>query len=272
MRSHIGTPLRARALKLVLATALTLAFGALGGLGCASKKNLDANVDRLVKAAAKNDYADFKAISMPELAEQFPPEKLTELSQALALLGEYQERTMKGIHVKTGGVQEGRYVLRFAKGKVNLEIKLLKGKLTAFFFKGDDLQKAMRKARDARYADFKLTGFQWTDAQGKPTSNIYALGTPVHFRVQVWGLKLENKSFNLMAALQVISGDKVVLDQPRFVDRALPLPEGQPPMASLTGNLNIPQAGNYKLSLKVTNKATQKVVTHEEAFVVEPAK
>lgn len=250
--------------------ALASAVWTLGG--CASKKNLDGSVDRLVKAVAKNDYADFKAMSVPELCEQFPPEKFAEFSRALAVLGEFKERTMRGLQVKTGGLREGRYVLRFAHGKVDLELKLLKGKLTAFFFTGDDLLKAMRKVRDAKFAEYKLSGFQWRDPEGKPASNIYALGKPIHFRVEVWGLKLENKAFNLKADLKVLSGEKVALDQPGFVDRVLPLPEGQPPMASLTGNLNIPVAGNFKLVLTVTDKNTQKVTSHEEAFVVEAPK
>ncbi|MDY0003463.1 MAG: hypothetical protein RBU30_19350 [Polyangia bacterium] len=258
--------------KTALFQALLITSGVLAGAGCQSKKNLDASVDRLVKAAIKNDYAEFKAMSAPALADQFPPEKFAEFSKTLALLGDYTERTMKGIKVKTGGLQEGRYVLRFAKGKVDLELKLQKGKLIAFYFTGDDLTRAMREARDRKFAEFKLAGFQWRDSGGKPASNIYKQGQSIHFLVEVWGLKLEDKSFNLKADLKVLSGEKLVLDQPAFVNKVLPLSEGQPPLASLNGNLNIPEAGNYKLVLAVTDKNTQKVTSHEEAFVVEAAK
>lgn len=237
--------------------------------GCAAKRNLDGHVDRLVKSAWDNDYAAFQKMSVPALAEQFPRERFEALSKALHSFGPFKERTMKGIEVKTAGVRKGRYTLRFEKASVELEITLQGEKLTAFSFQGDAIMKAMTEVNQAKYSTFKTAEFQWQDASGKAKNNIYKAGTPVHFRMEVWGLKPENKSLLLRADLMVMSGPQPILNRPGFVDKPLPLAEGMPPVATLTGNVIVPNPGNYKLIMRVTDKATQRHLTHEEAFLVE---
>ncbi len=240
--------------------------------GCASKKTLDKNVDRLVKAALANDYAAFKDMSRKKLVEKFPKRRFELLSQALHELGAYKERTMKGIEVKAGGLRKGRYSLRFEKGTVRLDLTLFKGKLTAFLFKGADLEKAMRKVAQAKYGQFKVGLFEWRDSKGKPRSgNVFKLGPPLKFGMEVWGLKNAGKTMSMKVDLQVVSGERLILNRPSFVEGPIKLPPDTPPVANVTGTLKVPGPGAYTLLLRITDKVAKRTLVHKQAFRVESA-
>jgi hypothetical protein len=266
---HLTTPilLRGPGTGLVLMTLVALA-----GPGCQSKKNLDKNVDRLVKAARSNDYAAFEKMSRPELVEKFPRSRFKMLAKALSELGSFEERTMQGIEVKAGGIRKGKYSLRFAKGKVKLELTLAKGKLVAFMFSGEDLREAMRKVNRERYAELKVGRFQWTDAQGEPRpGDQHRLGQPIKFKMEVWGLKKAGNKLNVKVDLQLVRGEQVLINRPGFVDKPIEIPASMPPVATVTGNLKVPQPGAYTLRMRILDRIAQKSLIHTQLFEVKPA-
>jgi len=266
---HLPTPILRRGLRAWLTVLMLIA---LAGPGCQSKKNLDKNVDRLVKAARSNDYEAFEKMSRPELVEKFPRSRFKMLAKALNELGSFEERTMHGIEVKAGGIRKGKYSLRFAKGKVKLELTLAKGELVAFLFSGDDLREAMRKVNRERYAELKVGRFQWTDAQGEPRpGDQHRLGQPIEFEMEVWGLKKAGKKANVKVDLQLVRGKQVVINRPGFVDKPIEIPASMPPVATVTGSLKVPQPGSYTLHLRIVDRVAKKTLLHMQLFEVKPA-
>ncbi|MFH2010459.1 MAG: hypothetical protein ABI333_27920, partial [bacterium] len=198
---------------------------------CKSKKRLDKSVDKLVTALVQNDYKAFEQMSHEKLVAKFPKSKFGLLSQSVNLLGKYKERTMKGIHARTGKVREGRYVLTFEKGKANLELTLVRGKLTAFLFSGDDIEAAMRKVRVQAFSKFEVGSFQFVDTVGNAKNNVFRVGETIRFRIAVHGLQLSGTTLKVVADLQVVDAQgKVVLDKPKLVDASLPGKPDDPPV------------------------------------------
>ena len=240
------------------------------GLPACGKKNLDKAVDKLVNAAVKNDYDAFKAMSHSALVDKFPAEKFKLLSESLKLLGKYTDRTMKGIHAKTGKRRKGRYKLAFEKGTVFLEITLVRGKLTGFLFTGDAIEEAMKQVKNRAFGTFKVGGFKYLDAAGKDHNNVYKAGEKVRFSVAIFGMQRKNKQLKLLAGLRVVDAQgKVLLQKPRFVDQALPLKDGEPPVATATGTVTLPNPGHYKLQLKLTDVFAGKTLDYSSALLVE---
>lgn len=253
-----------RRLTFTLATISLLALSACG------KKSLDGAVDRLVKAARNNDYDAFRKMSHPELAAKFPPEEFKLLSQTLNALGTYKDRTMKGIKARSGKVREGRYVLTFDKGKVKLKLTLVKGKLTAFLFSGQTLEKAMKQARAKAFAVFKVGAFLFLDANGKPKNNVYRVTDKIRFKMSIYGMKPSAGTLKLLAGMRVTdAGGKVVLKNPKFVDSSVPIKPGDPPVATVSGKVKLGAPGHYALQLKITDVHAGGSLEYTSAILVE---
>lgn len=239
-------------------------------LPACGKKSLDKSVDKLVKAALANDYKAFKEMSHPDLVEKFSAEKFKGLSESLNLLGAFKDRSMRGIKTRSGKVREGRYKLTFEKGEVKLKITLTRGKMTAFYFTGEDLQKAMKKVRAKTFSVFKVASFQFLDGDAKRKSNVFAPGQKMRFKVTVYGMKTTGGNLKIQAAIQVVNADgKVVLQNPKFVDSAVPLKPDDDPVGTVTGSVTLPEAGHYKLKLRITDGHTGKSLDYTTAVLVE---
>lgn len=247
-----------------MATTLLLALPACG------KKSLDKSVDRLVKAARANDYAAFKEMSHPDLVEKFSTEKLKLLSDSLNLLGAYKDRSMRGIKVRNRKVREGRYKLTFEKGVVKLKLTLVRGKMTGFLFSGEDLEKVMKKVRAKAFSVFKVGAFQFLDDEGKRKNNAFKPGQKMRFKVAVYGMKPSGGNLKIMAAIRVVNaGGKVVLQNPKFVNSAVPLGPNDAPVGTVSGSVTLPEAGLYKLQLRITDGHTGKSLDYTTALLVE---
>jgi len=239
-------------------------------LPACGKKSLDKSVDRLVKAALANDYAAFKKMSHPDLVEKFPAEKFKMLSDSLNLLGAYKDRSMRGIHARTGKVREGRYKLTFEKGVVKLKLTLRRGKLTGFLFSGDDLEEVMKKVRAKAFSVFKVGAFHFLDDDGKPKNNAFRPGQKMRFKVAVYGMKPADGNLKIQASIRVVNaGGKVVLQNPKFVDSAVPIKPDDAPVGTVSGNVTIPEVGLYKLHLRITDGHTGKSLDYTTALLVE---
>ena len=242
----------------------------LGGMTGCGKKKLDKNVDRLVKALQKSDYEDFEKQSRPEVLEDVGKQKFKMMSQAIKSLGKFKDRTMKGIHVKSGGWKEGRYDLEFEKGEIQLRITLKNGKLVGFKFSGDPIEKAMKKAKRKMFDEFRVLGFRFVDEQGKQKSNVVSPGSRLQFQVGVSGLKVREGQMMVKVDLQVANDqNKVVFQKRDFVKQKIPLKKNDPPVATLSGRLRVPKKGSFKIGLKITDLVSGKSVVHQQAFKVE---
>jgi hypothetical protein len=251
--------------RFVVATALLLLT-----LPACGKKSLDKSVDKLVNAAMSNDYKAFTKMSHPSLVEKFSAEKFKGLSQSLKLLGSFKDRSMRGIKARSGKVREGRYKLTFEKGVVNLRITLTRGKLTAFFFEGEDMEKAIKKVRAKTFSEFKVASFEFLDGDAKRKNNVFAPGQKMRFKVAVYGMKPVGGNLKIQAAIQVVNASgKVVMQNPKFVDSAVPLKPDDAPVGTITGNITIPTAGHYTLRLRITDGNTTKSLDYTTALLVQ---
>lgn len=255
---------RTRPISIALSVALGLTLGACG------KKSLDKNVDRLVKAAMANDYAAFKDMSVPELPEQFPAVKFKLLSESLKLLGAYKDRSMRGIKARSGKVREGRYKLTFEKGTVSLSITLRRGKLTAFRFEGEDIEKAMKKVRLKTFSVFKVGSFEYLDADGKKKNNVFKAGDKVRYKITIHGMKRQGGTLKIQAGIRVVAANgQVVVQNPKFVDSAVPIKPDDSPVGFVDGNVTLKAPGHYKLQLHVTDAHAGKSLDYTTALLVE---
>jgi len=268
-RANRGHSRTCRAATLLLASGLAAAMATGPSSGCAAKKTLDKSVDKLVKAALKNDYEAFKRMSHPALVDEFPRAKFAELSAALKRLGSLQDHTMKGIKVHSGGVRRGTYALRFEHGMVRLELTLTKGRLTAFRFTGEDLLHALRAVRNKKYGVFKVGGFRWLTPDGKPkANNIFPAGKQLRFAVEIWGLKRTGGNLSIHMHMKVQQGDQVFMDKPDFFDRPIPIKPEDPPVATVNGQVTPKRPGLYTMSLRITDKVAKRTLVFQQAFQV----
>jgi hypothetical protein len=249
----------------------------LSGSAACGKKTLDKNVDRLVGAVQKNDYEAFKGMCKSGLAEQFPPVKFERLHKAIDALGSYNERTMQGIHVKSGGYKEGRYELEFDKGTIKLVLKLQDGKLIGFKFSGDPLEAAAKKIaskENKKPGELKVLGMRFLDGEGKPKKeSSYPAGTKMPFKVGVQGLTKASGTMQVRADLQVVdSKGKVVLHKAGFVDTSISVKPDSPPVATLSGKLTIGKPGKYEVKLRVIDVPSKRALTYEKPLLVTGSK
>ncbi len=254
-------------------TRMTIVLGAaalLLTLPACGKKSLDKNVDRLVKAAQANDYDAFRKMSHPSLVSEFSPEKFKILSESLKLLGEYKDRSMRGIKARTGKVREGRYKLTFAKGKVRLRLTLKRGKLIGFRFEGDDLEKAMKKARAKAFSEFKVGTFKFLDTDGKRKNNVFKVEQKARFKLSLNGMKRQGGTLKIQAGIRVVdSGGKVVVQNPKFLDSAVPIKADDIPVGNVSGAVTIQSPGHYTLYIRLSDGHSGKSLIHKEAILVE---
>jgi len=256
--------LSSRTIVITAAALLLLTLPACG------KKSLDKSVDKLVKAAMANDYKAFKEMSHPDLVDKFSAEKFKGLSETLKLLGAFKDRSMRGIKARSGKVREGRYKLTFEKGVVKLKLTLTRGKLTAFFFTGDDMEEALKKVRAKTFSVFKVASFRFLDGTSKKKNNVFKQGQKMRFEVSVYGMKRVGGSLKIQAGIQVVNaGGKIVMQNPKFVDSAVPIRPNDPPVGSVTGSVTIPKAGHYTLKLRITDGHTGKSLDYTTALLVQ---
>jgi hypothetical protein len=240
-------------------------------VGCSSKKEIDASADALLLAAVKNDYAAFQAMSHPLLVPKIPRELFAQLSQALVAMGAYKQRSMTGINVQAGGERRGNYVLSFERGSVDLEVAVTEGKLTAFRFFGSDFEAALRGARRAEYAVWKIGGFQFLDQAKEPLASArYKSGEKILFKMEVHGMTPRGSALELTVKLRVKdAAGTTVYDNPEFLKRSLPLKAGDPPVATVNGELSIPRPGSYTLELGAVDGPSGRQLDHTTKVTVE---
>lgn len=135
-------------LRIQLQLLLVLAVG-FSTQACQSKQALDLTAMALHQAIVDNNFESFKLISQPELVEKVSKEKFKLFSLAIASLGPLKEKSMTGINVKAGGIRSGTYKLTMEKGRADLKLTVVKGKLNAFNFDGGDIEPALANARKA---------------------------------------------------------------------------------------------------------------------------
>jgi hypothetical protein len=250
----------------IVATAALLLLA----LPACGKKSLDKSVDKLVKAAIANDYKAFKDMSHPDLVDKFSAEKFKGLSETLKLLGAFKDRSMRGIKSRSGKVREGRYKLTFENGEVALKITLVRGKLTAFFFTGEDMEEAMKKVRAKTFSVFKVGSFEFLDGSKKRKNNVFKKGQKMRFSVSVYGMQRAAASLKIQAAIQVVDANgKVVMQNPKFVDSTVPLRPNDAPVGTVTGSVTLPAAGHYTLRLRITDGHANKSLDYTTALLVQ---
>lgn len=249
---------------IALATALLLALPACG------KKSLDKSVDKLVNAAIANDYKTFKEMSHPELVEKFSAKQWKGLSDSLKLLGKFKDRSMRGIKSRSGRIREGRYKLTFEKGEVRLKLTLKRGKLIAFRFTGEDLEKAMQKVRINAVSVFKVQSSKFLDEAGKDKNNVFKSGKKMRFKVIVQGLRRANGTHKLQVGYRLMSpAGKVLMKNPNYRNKAWPVKPDAMPTAKFEVALVIKTVGSYKLEVRITDGHTGKSLIYSSVFLVE---
>lgn len=240
--------------------------------GCGKKKDLDASVDKLVKALQSGEYAKMEGVATAGLMEDLSEEKFQVISQAVRSLGDLKDRTMHGIEVKSGAPNTGKYTLEFDKGEVDLEIAVDDGSIHAFELTGSTIQEALQAARNARFAKFEVQRFELLDGEGKPNArgNVYAKGTRVGFRLLVAGLEAKESALHLKAELVLKAADGTELARnPNFLDHTVPYEAGSPRVATMNGSFDGNRVGPAQIELHITDVHSGKTLVYGQGIVIE---
>ena len=255
----------------LMACAAVLVLG--GGTGCGKKKTLDKTVDGLVEALQKGDFDAFKGLCSPGLAEKVAEADFERMSKAFVRLGKFEDRTMKGIEVKSGAPDEGRYDLDFERGEVHLEIKVDDDVIYAFDFTGDAIETALKEAAQEKYAEFAVFDFQFVDKKSgrtNPRGNVFAKGGPVAFHFAVSGVQQKDGHFYVKVGLRTKGADgKVQGEKPDFLDARMKAEDGQPPVVTINGSFPANIAGPAQMELDILDVPSGKSMTYSQGIVVE---
>lgn len=249
--------------QMAMGCALALALA----LGCQSKKNLDGAADALRTTIEKGDYDAFKKVVHPELHDQIPRETFDQTSRALGALGAFKERSMKSISVEAGKPSEGRYVLSYDEGDVDLELAVQEDLIVKFDLSGDTIAKALKQA--AASGELTIRGFEFTEGKKGPkrVSTVFEPGEPMHFTVEFDGLELKNDEIHFRIGGQVVLPDgEVALQEELFNEKVEP--EGGIPAATVTSQLSLQKPGNYVLRVVVRDEHAGEVKKAEQALVI----
>ena len=242
------------------------------GPGCKKKKNLDKQVDALIETLNDCDYSALKDISDPSLLDDLAESKFKAQCDVMKRLGKLEERTMKGIDVKSGGIAKGTYSLDLERAQVELEITLKDDKLVAFRLTGEHVKSAMAEARKERFKDFAVHHFQFVDSvedKPNPSGNVFAVGKRVRFHLKVAGVTAKDGKFQL-------GGDVTVKDPKGAIVRKYPgglkysveAKEGQAPIVGLSPWLEGIPAGTHTLELLIEDTHSGKTLTYSQGLVV----
>ena len=179
---------------------------------------------------------------------------------------------MTGIEVKAGLGTTGSYKIDFAKGQVGLKLTSQSGRLVGFDFEGATIQKASLAVRNARYAAFGVSRFEFlspTQDQPNPQGAVYPLGSIVRYRFLVQGLNLKNGGYypRIDVALRDAHG-QVVSAKAGLVDRMFVGEADAPPVVTIKGQAAPPTPGTYQLAFRVTDVHSGKSLDYAQGVTV----
>ncbi len=229
--------------------------------GCGTKKNLDSKVDTLVSALQEGSYERLEAASSEGLLADMSRERFELISEAVASLGDMKDRTMKGIEVRSGAADEGRYTLEFERGEVSLVVHVDDERLVGFELTGSVMDAALRTARNARYAAYEVRNFQLVDASGKPNprGNVYAVGDRVQFELVLQGVTAVNGKYHVKGVLVLKGADGAeVARVPDFLDTTVAADPNKPRVVTINGGFapSAPDSLQIELVLRARDKIT----------------
>ena len=248
-------------------------------VACSSKGNLDKKVDIVVLAFQSGNYAQFCAVSHPALIAKVDIKSFNEISAIVKQLGAFRERTMTGIKAELGGSRSGTYRLDFDVGTVDLELGTQDDKLIKFEFSGDPVLRATNNIENAKYQKFEVNNFQFVTADGTPNPGgaVFA-SSGFHFKGRVQGLTRNSGYVHVNIHFTVYAPDgTIVLDNPKFMNKAFLLPPDEPPVVVFTGsvepNLKDPRAskfkGTFKLVFRITDGYGQRAIEYVQMVQIQ---
>jgi hypothetical protein len=238
--------------------------------GCRSKLELDKQVDGIVEALSACDHAALDAEIAPELASELDA-KFDGMCETVQWFGALESRKQTGIHVSTGQ-SKGTYELDFENGELTLELVLADGKIVGFEFTGDDWKKAKTATMAAKYAEYKIYGFDWLDADGSPhaAGNKFAPGK-VAYRIKVGGLDPADGRFNLRVTTRILDAQgKTLWQSPRPDELSFDQDEhGVAVSGHVAGSVTIPEPGTYQIEYEIEDVNAGKKLEYTQAVIIE---
>jgi hypothetical protein len=256
-------------LTLVLSVALVASLA-----GCASKKNLDKTVDKLVAELQDGDRAGLLELLMPEVQAEVTQQVFDDLAGTFRELGAFKDRSMNGIHVASGGSSRGTYDLTFEAGEVTLELNMQDDKIVGFDFQGPVLEAAKRRYRAAQYAAFEVHNFFFVGPDDKPSTagNVAKSNVNFKFAIEVQGVVFKDGKSVVRTSVQIQDPDRNPLGDPLDMGTIeIPAPGPDPlPLITINGSMSIRQPGTYPLVFTVEDVNAGKSIEYVQSVIVEP--
>lgn len=238
--------------------------------GCRSKAELDKTVDEIVASMSECDHERLDKLIDEKLAAELE-QKFDGMCATVAWFGELKERDQTGIHVSPGE-SKGNYNLKFDKGELQFELLLKDKKITGFEFKGEDWYKAKRELEAEKFSEFKVYGFDWLDADGKPHSggNKYGPGQ-INYRINIGGIEAKDGKFSSGLTTRILdpNGNKLwespkpdILDFDQDSQKIVR-------SGNLSGSVTIPQKGTFRIEFDIEDRVSGKKTQYSQAVIVE---
>lgn len=238
--------------------------------GCQSKQELDTNVDGIVGALSECDHAALDKQIAPALASELQA-KFDGMCKVVQWFGPLEDRKQTAISV-TPERSTGNYDLTFKRGQLQLEVVLADGKIIGFTFTGDDWATAEAAVAAERFAEYKVYGFEWLDADGAvhAAGNKYAPGG-INYRLQVGGIAAKDGKYNLALTTRILDAQGTKLwESPQPDAMSFDEDPRVGPLGVVNGSVTIPNAGTFRIELVIEDKNAGKTTTYTQAVVIEP--
>jgi hypothetical protein len=236
---------------------------------CSSKKELDAVADRVVATLQRNDRQAFNAIAHADLRSKEKPGAFTAFAAAFERLGAYKGKSMTWIGVESGGIRKATYVLSFAKGDVMMKLTLKEGKVHYMAFQGRSLIQRLQLVTGTPSGALRVQSFRWLH-EGKGERGSYRPGEPIRFELKLSGLRRDSEGILVRVGLSAISDvGTVVVDNPTYAEVKS---KSTAATTVVPGELKLPEPGNYRIELAITDMKSRATLDHAQPLTVEPKK
>ncbi len=204
----------------------------------------------------------------PDIAAEIDDRDLAVLSRTLEWLGQESRFERTGEQPIVDGV-ERRYKIELARGKIELTVTVIGGKIEGFSFDEASWTSYVDQSAAAAAGDLRVSDFRYVDKQGKPlTGKLDPMG--INYELVLEGLGARFREHHVAIGKAVFdAGGHQVYKQPEPDEIRFSQSETGASGGRISGTVKVPGPGRYELELHIRDLTVEQTLTHRVGFTVE---
>ena len=259
-----------RLLTLALATAAPLLTNtACDKTGTSAPEETDA-VDKLaaqlLTELSQADREGVVALTTQTAAAALDEREIAVIARTLDWLGAF-ELLAQSEEAVVGGIKR-RYLARFDRGDLGLELTVVGDKIEGFAFDEGSWTKLSEQALEAAAGSLAIATFEFTGPEGEvipQPQNPAAIG----YAIELEGLGSQLREHHVTIDKQVFDAEgNLVYRQDTPDEIRFPQAESGSSGGRLTGSIAVPGPGRYEIELRVDDMIAGQQATHRQVFQV----